>query len=53
MSEKQFEEVANLALSLTPVEKIRLVERLAATLEQELAATTPTSRRSLYGLWAD
>ncbi len=55
MSEQslQFEEVVALALRLSPVEKTRLIERVATTLERELTTETPPKpRRSLYGLLA-
>ncbi|KAB2855129.1 MAG: hypothetical protein F9K46_15995 [Anaerolineae bacterium] len=38
---------------LSALERIRLVERVMATLEQEFASETHTPRRSLYGLWQD
>ncbi|MCQ3930799.1 MAG: hypothetical protein DPW16_10105 [Chloroflexi bacterium] len=40
-------------IELSPLERIRLVERVMATLEQEFASETHTPRRSLYGLWQD
>ena len=53
MSEKQFEEVVTLALSLSPGDKIRLIEYLAASLEDDLKEAKATPKRSLYGLLAD
>ncbi len=53
MSEKAFEEVVNLALSLTPVEKVRLVERVMKTLERDIETVQPKPKRSLLGLCAD
>lgn len=53
MSEKTFDDVLTEALQLSPLDKVRLVKRLAATLEQELGAAKPTPKRSLLGLWAD
>lgn len=50
----EFEAVLERALRLSPVEKARLAERLAATLQEDLAeAQKKKPRRSLYGLWAD
>lgn len=43
----------DLALNLSPLDKVRLVEQLMATLEQELAEPAKKPRPSLYGLWAD
>lgn len=48
-----FEDVLESALALSPVEKVRLVERLAKTLEVELDAVPKKPKRSLLGLWAD
>jgi len=48
----QFEEIVTMAMQLSPLEKIRLVERLAETLQQDLIM--PQSiRPSLYGILAD
>jgi hypothetical protein len=47
------EEVVTLAVRLPPQDKIRLIERVASALEQELTATSPAPRRSLYGWCAD
>ncbi|MEW5718090.1 MAG: hypothetical protein AB1817_05660 [Chloroflexota bacterium] len=41
-----------LAMQLPPLDKIRLIERLAPRIEQDLLTTT-SARRSLLGLWAD
>jgi hypothetical protein len=41
------------ALTLSPIEKVRLVEQIMATLEHDLAKVEKKPRRSLYGLWAD
>jgi hypothetical protein len=49
--ESDFEEVVTLALRLSPVEKVRLLERLAVTLEQDLQPKQ--ALRSLYGSFAD
>lgn len=53
MAVKNFEEVLTEALQLSPVDKARLVERLAATLEHDLENVSPKPKRSLYGLCAD
>ena len=46
------EEVAPLALRLSPVDKARLIERIASDLQRDVAMSRATPRRSLYGLWA-
>ncbi len=62
----QLEEVQALASRLAPLDKIKLLERIAAMLEDELVSDhamgaqeteqaitqTPKPRRSLLGLWA-
>jgi len=52
MSEKTFEleQVVALALNLSPLDKVRLVEQVMATLEQELAQRERRPKRSLYGV---
>jgi len=45
------EEALALVRQLSPVDKARLIERIAPDIEQELKATRPTQRRSLRGLW--
>lgn len=45
------EQALTLALGLTPLEKVRLMEQVMATLEQDLAAASQQPKRSLYGLW--
>jgi hypothetical protein len=52
MSEAQFEELVDAVLRLTPIEKVRLVERVVSTLEKDLSIEK-TPKRSLLGLWAD
>jgi hypothetical protein len=50
----ELEEVAALAMNLSPLDKVRLLERLASTLEHDLASSQDTEPLpSLYGLWAD
>jgi hypothetical protein len=47
------DEVLDLAQRLSPLDRVRLVERIASGLERDLSAPQPTPRRSLRGLWAD
>lgn len=44
------DEVVAFAQALSPIDKVRLVEQVMATLERELE-TAPKPRRSLLGLW--
>ncbi len=46
-----FEDVVSIALQLTPLEKVRLVERIVATLEHDLTPPAPPAK-SLYGILA-
>ena len=46
------EEAVALVMELPPLDKIRLIERIAPRIEQDLMAA-PMRRRSLLGLWAD
>lgn len=48
----ELEQALSIALNLSPLEKVRLVEQVMATLEQELAQAEVKPKRSLYGLWA-
>lgn len=48
-----FDELVEQALNLTPIEKVRLMERLAVTLETDLTKQEKKPHKSLYGLWAD
>ncbi|MFN8374114.1 MAG: hypothetical protein U0694_14715 [Anaerolineae bacterium] len=52
MSEQtpELEQVVSLALSLSPLDKVRLVEQVMATLEQDLKSANPKPRRSLLGI---
>jgi hypothetical protein len=43
------DEVLQLAAQLSPVDKVRLIERIAPQIEREL--TPPTLRESLRGIW--
>lgn len=46
------EEVAPLALRLSPVDKARLIERIASDLQRDVTGSR-SPRRSLYGILAD
>lgn len=54
MSEQtpELEQIVTLALSLSPLDKVRLVEQVIATLEQDLKEANPKPRRSLLGILA-
>ncbi len=43
------DEVIALVSGLSPIDKVRLVERVMATLEEDLQSLQP--KTSLYGLW--
>lgn len=45
------EAVLSLAKQLSPVDKVRLFEKLAPDIERDLQATRATPRKSLRGLW--
>ena len=47
------EQALVLVRRLSPVDKARLIERLALDIERELKAAQPTGRKSLRGLWRD
>ena len=55
MSEQvsELEQVVALAANLSPLDKVRLVEQVMATLESHLAETDKKPKKSLYGLCAD
>ena len=56
MGEKEtvtLEQVISLAKKLPPVDKIRLIERMAPEIERDLLGQRPPRRRSLLGLCAD
>jgi hypothetical protein len=55
MSEKtpELEQALALASNLSPIEKVRLVEQVMATLERELKQQNKQPKHSLYGLCAD
>ncbi len=48
-----FEQTVAIALNLSPLQKVRLVEQVMATLEKDLATSPKKPKRSLYGLWSD
>lgn len=47
------DEALALAEKLSPLDKVRLLEKLASTLESDLAETQKEPLESLYGLWSD
>lgn len=47
------EDALALVRQLSPVDKARLIERIAPDIKRELAKTQTTSRKSLRGLWRD
>ncbi len=47
-----FEQAVAMALNLSPLDKVRLVEQVMATLEQDLTTSQKKAKRSLYGLWS-
>jgi hypothetical protein len=47
------EEVMTATSQMSPLEKVRLIEHLAAGLEQDISDTKPRPRRLLYGICAD
>jgi len=49
----EIEGAIEVVLNLPQLEKVRLVERLMATLERDIAQQTHKSRPSQYGSWAD
>lgn len=48
----ELEQALSIALSLSPLDKVRLVEQVMATLGQDLTQSEAKPKRSLYGLWA-
>ena len=48
-----FEQASALIENLSPLDKVRLMERLASTLERDLGEPVTEPPPSLYGLWAD
>lgn len=49
----ELENLIKQAMALSPLDKVRLVEQIAATLERDLSATEKQLLPSLYGLCAD
>ncbi len=47
------QEVLKLAKQLSPIDKVRLIQKLTLNLEQELAQQKPQPTKSLWGLCAD
>lgn len=47
------EEVINLALRLSPVDRVRLLERLVPIIKEDVQVAKPKPRQSLLGLCAD
>ncbi|HET89636.1 MAG TPA: hypothetical protein ENN99_02705 [Chloroflexi bacterium] len=45
------EEALAFVRQLSPVDKARLIERIAPDIERELASVRPVPRKSLRGLW--
>ena len=54
MSERatEFDQAVAIAQNLSPLDKIRLVEQVMATLEHDLAQNQKKPKRSLYGTWS-
>ncbi len=54
MSERDtvFEQAVAIAQNLSPLDKVRLVEQVMATLEQDLTQSRKKPKRSLYGMWS-
>ncbi len=48
-----FEQALAIASNLSPLDKVRLVEQVMATLEQDLSTAKKKPKRSLYGSWSD
>jgi hypothetical protein len=49
----ELETLIKQAMTLSPIDKVRLLEQVAATLERDLEQQGAKPLRSLYGLWAD
>ena len=49
MSDMSFEQVITLSDSLSPLEKVRLVQHVMSSLQNDIEPQQP--RKSLYGLW--
>jgi len=46
-------EVTTLARALSPLDRLRLIEALVASLERDWQGQAARPRQSLYGLWRD
>lgn len=53
MAVVSLDEIVTLAENLSPIDKVRLVERVMSTLEHELSERNTEPLPSLYGLWKD
>jgi hypothetical protein len=49
----ELNEALVIARSLSPLDKVRLVEEIMAWLEEDLTQQPLTPKRSLYGIWKD
>jgi len=49
----ELEQAITLALNLSPLNRVRLMEQVMATLARDLAQVEKKPKRSLYGLWTD
>ncbi len=49
----ELEQALAIASNLSPLDKVRLVEQVMATLEQDLTTRPKKPKRSLYGSWSD
>jgi hypothetical protein len=47
------QQAVTIVQNLSPLDKVRLVEQVMVTLEQELTQSHKQPKRSLYGLWLD
>jgi len=47
------EEALEVVRQLSPVDKVRLIERIVPDIERELMTARPSPRKSLWGLCAD
>ena len=52
-STSELEQAVTIALNLSPLEKVRLVEQIMATLEQDLSQNENQPKHSLYGIWSE
>lgn len=49
----ELQQAVEIALNLSVLDRVRLVERVMATLERDLTSKSNVSDRSLYGVWND